>query len=193
MQDEVGRILARRTGHFALESGHHGELWLDLELLLLDPGRLRPLAGELATRLARHDVAMVCGPLVEGAFVALLVAAALGKPFAYTERVESTGSAGLFPVTYRVPRALRAEVRGRRVAIVNDVINAGSAVRGTFDDLLACRAVPAVIGTLAVLGESASRLAAERDVALETLASFPNRIWEPAACPLCADGVALTE
>jgi hypothetical protein len=38
-------------------------------------------------------------------------------------------------VKYRIPPALRSQVRGKRVAIVNDVINAGSAVRGTFLDL----------------------------------------------------------
>jgi orotate phosphoribosyltransferase len=77
------------------------------------------------------------------------------------------------------------------VAVVNDVINAGSAVRGTLDDLEACGAVPVVVGTLAVLGQAAQALAVDRGLGLESLASFPNRIWEPGDCPLCAQGVAL--
>ena len=98
---------------------------------------------------------------------------------------------GRSAVDYRVPRALRAEVRGKRVAVVNDVINAGSAVRGTLADLEACAARPVAIAALLVLGPSASRLAGDRGVAPETLASLPNNIWSPTACPLCARGIAL--
>jgi orotate phosphoribosyltransferase len=193
VQDEVCRLLSKREGHFALESGHHGELWLDLELLFLHPARVQPLAAALSERLAQHGVAAVCGPLVEGAFVGLTVASALGVPFAYSERVANPAARGLFPFGYRIPDALRPEVRGKRVAVVNDVINAGSAVRGTLEDLEACDAVPVAVGTLAVLGQAAHALAAEHGLALESLASFPNRIWEPAACPLCAQGIPVAK
>ena len=191
MHDDVIALMPARRGHFVLESGHHGDLWLDLELLCLTPRRIWPLAARLAARLASYEIEAVCGPLVEGAFVALMVAAELGVPFSYAERLPKPESSALFPVDYRVPRALRAEVRGKRVAVVNDVINAGSAVRGTIADLEACDARPIVIGTLLVLGSSASRLAADRAVALETLASLPNNLWTPAECPLCVRGVPL--
>ncbi|SRR6266446_5007185 len=184
--DDVIALMPARRGHFLLESGHHGDLWLDLELLCLKPDPVRRLAARLAARLAPHAVETVCGPLVEGAFVALMVAAELGVPFSYTERFPNVESRALFPVDYRVPRALRAEVRGKRVAIVNDVINAGSAVRGTLADLEACHARPVAIGALLVLGSSASRIAADGGVSLETLASLPNNIWTPAECPMCA-------
>jgi len=191
MHDDVIALMPARRGHFLLESGHHGDLWLDLELLYLKPARVRPLAARLAARLASFEIEAVCGPLVEGAFVALMVAAELGVPFSYAERFPNPTSSALFPVDYRVPRTLRAEVRGKRVAIVNDVINAGSAVRGTLADLEACAARPVAIGTLLVLGSSAARIAADRGVALETLASLPNNIWPPAECPLCVRGVPL--
>ena len=191
--DDVIALMPARRGHFLLESGHHGDLWLDLELLCLNPGPVRRLATRVAERLAPYAIDVVCGPLVEGAFVALMVASELGVPFSYAERFPNPETAALFPVDYRVPRALRAQVRGKRVAIVNDVINAGSAVRGTLTDLEACAARPIAIGTLLVLGSSASRMAAERGVALETLASLPNNIWTPAECPLCARRVPLAD
>ncbi len=189
--DDVIALMPARRGHFLLESGHHGDLWLDLELLCLSPEPVRRLAARVAARLAPYGVDAVCGPLVEGAYVALMVAEALGVPFSYAERFPDPTSGALFPVEYRVPRALRARVRDRRVAIVNDVINAGSAVRGTLIDLAACGARPVAVGTLLVLGSSAARLAAERGVALETLASLPNNLWTPAECPLCVRGVPL--
>src|SRR6185436_2363516 len=61
-------LLAPQRGHFRFESGHHSSLWIDLETLFLEPARVEPLADELALRLARHEVEVVCGPLVEGAF-----------------------------------------------------------------------------------------------------------------------------
>jgi orotate phosphoribosyltransferase len=185
-------LFAGRRGHFVLESGHHGELWLDLELLFVDPERVRPFAAALARALARHDVEAVCGPLVEGAFVALQVASELGVPFTYAERHVDPDTTGLFPVRYRVPVTLRRALRGKRVAVVNDVINAGSAVKGTLVDLRACGASPSVLATLLVLGSAASALADREGVALETLASLPNAIWEPAVCPLCQQGVPLS-
>src|SRR6266478_7683266 len=129
--DDVIALMPARRGHFLLESGHHGDLWLGLELLCLKPDPVRRLAARLAARLAPHAVEAVCGPLVEGAFVALMVAAELGVPFTYAERFADRAlidREGLYPVQYRLPHALGDVVRGKRVAIVNDVINAGSAI-----------------------------------------------------------------
>jgi orotate phosphoribosyltransferase len=189
--DDVIALMPARRGHFLFESGHHGDLWLDLELLCLNPDPVRRLAARLAARLAPHAIDVVCGPLVEGAFIALMVASELGVPFSYAERHPRPECDARFPVDYRVPRTLRARVRGKRVAIVNDVINAGSAVLGALTDLDACAARPVAIGTLLVLGSSASRIAADRGIAVETLASLPNNLWTPAECPLCAHRVPL--
>ena len=195
---EVVRLLPSRKGHFRLESGHHGDLWLDLELLCLRPEPVRRLAAQLAARLAAHRVEVVCGPLIEGAFVALMVASELGVPFTYAERFADEGLAkgetdALYPVRYRLPRALRDVVRGKRVGIVNDVINAGSAIRGTFADLKACGAEPVAIAALAVLGESGAKFAADQKIGLEAIASLPNEVWTAAECPLCARGVLLED
>ena len=190
---EVGRLLSARSGHFCFESGHHGSLWLDLELLCLDPDRIRPLAEVLAAELSKHAIEAVCGPLVEGAFVALMVASALKVPFTYASPSAQRAKDGLFPVRYAIPRALRAAVRGRRIAIVNDVVNAGSAVRGTLADLRRWSAMPVAIGTLAVLGDAAGQLAAGSGMALESLAALPCEIWAPSECPQCARGIPLTD
>ena len=89
VHDDVLALMPARRGHFLFESGHHGDLWLDLELLCLTPDRVRPLAARLAARLASYEIDAVCGPLVEGAFVALMVASELGVPFSYAERFEN--------------------------------------------------------------------------------------------------------
>jgi orotate phosphoribosyltransferase len=179
IDDRVARLLARRDGHFRLESGHHGDLWLDLEKLCLRPEPVRRLAVELARRLAPYRIEAVCGPLVEGAFVALFVAHELCVPFTYAQLLVEETSDSLFPARYRIPSALRGELAGKRVAIVSDVVNAGSAVRATLADLASCGAHPIALGTLAVLGKKAAELAAGAGLELETVAEFPNTIWEP--------------
>jgi orotate phosphoribosyltransferase len=189
---ELDELLPRREGHFVFESGHHGQVWLEMERLFLHPDRVRPLAEALADRLRKYQATAVCGPLVEGAFVGLMVASSLRLPFSYSAPVRSDEAAGLFPVSYPIPAPLQTELRDQRVVIVNDVINAGSAVRGTLASLRECGAQPVAIGALAVYGSAASALAARHEVALEALASRPSRIWEPGACPLCAKSVPLS-
>jgi orotate phosphoribosyltransferase len=193
MQKELLDLLAARKGHFRLESNHHGDLWLDLELLCVRPRAVQRFAAELAQQLVRHNLDAVCGPLVEGAFVALMVAAELNVGFFYSERFAKPQSDALYAVDYRIPSAQRGQVQGKRVAIVNDIINAGSAVRGTFRDLEACDAKPVAIGALLILGSAATSFASEKHMTLETIASLPNRVWAPQECPLCAVGVPLED
>lgn len=191
MHDEITRLLAPRRGHFRFESGHHGDLWLEIAPLTLHPGRLRTFAAALARRLAPQRVEAVCGALVEGALFAQLVALELDVEFYFAEQIRRSEHDGLFPVAYRIPAALRSGLRGKRVAVVDDVFNAGSATRGAVADLLACEAIPVAVGALLVLGSAAAEFAATACVALESLAQLPNNLWEPAACPLCASGIPL--
>ena len=182
-----------RRGHFKVESGHHCDFWLDLETLCLWPANIQPFAAELASRLRPYNVDAVCGPLNEGAFVALMVASALNCDFTYAERFADPAREALFPVEYRLPRALHSIVQGKRVAIVNDVISAGSAVRGAFADLQVAGARVVAIGSLLVLGMSIAAFAQEHGVSLEALSHQPHNLWAPAECPLCRSGVPLEE
>jgi orotate phosphoribosyltransferase len=193
--EQLVSTLPGRIGHFLLESGHHSDLWLDLELLCVLPEFVRQRAAALAGRLAPREIDIVCGPLVEGAYVALMVASQLGVEFSYAERLppsERPADAPLFQVKYELPRVLRARVQGKRVAIVNDVVSAGSAVRGTLTHLRACGATVVAIGALAIMGTAARRFAEEEGLVLESLAEFPHGLWTPAECPLCRSGVPLT-
>ena len=176
-----------------MESGHHSNLWLDLDPLFLRPTRLRRFAAVLAMRLADLAIEAVCGPLVGGAFLAQAVAAELDVEFYYTERVATTESGGLYPANYRLPDTLRHRIGGKRVGIVDDAINAGSAVRATYLDLQACGARPAAVGALLVLGREAAQLTDGWNVPLVGIAHLPNELWRPEACPLCAAHMPLED
>ena len=186
-------IVAGRRGHFRLESGHHGALWLDLDPLFAEARRIDPLVARLADALRPHGVEAVCGPLVGGAFLAQLVARALGAEFCFTERATPAEGGGLYAARYRLPPALAARVRGRRVAMVDDVMSAGSALRGTHAELEAHGAVPVVAGALLVLGGAGAAFFATRGVPVEAVARDGYELWAPAECPLCAAGVPLED
>ncbi len=193
MQKELLNLLAARKGHFRLESGHHGNLWLDLDLLFLRPSQVRRFAIELANGLSKYNVAAVCGPLVGGALIAQTVASELDVEFYYTERFVPPERDALYAVKYRIPNGLHKIVHGKNVAIIDDVINAGSAARGTFAELQSCGANPMVIGSLLVLGSSAPSFFADQNVPVESIAYLPSGLWAPSECPLCASQTPLED
>src|SRR5947207_1549601 len=63
MRKDVIALMPARRGHFLLESGHHGDLWLDLELLCLNPESVRRFPAPVPGRLAPSAIDVVCGPL----------------------------------------------------------------------------------------------------------------------------------
>src|SRR4051794_15614566 len=191
--DGLIEALDARRGHFRLESGHHGELWLDLDGLFARPARLAPFVAELAEQLSACGADVVCGPPLGGAFVGPAGAQRPRVEAPRAARVGGPPGAGLYAARYRIPDALRDRLRGRSVAIVDDVVNAGSATGATIAVLRACDARPVALGALLVLGHGAARLADEEGLALASVAALENTIWAPAECPLCAAGVALEE
>ena len=186
-------LVAARRGHFLLESGYHGGLWLDLDPLFADSRRVAPFVEQLGEALRQHEPSIVCGPLLGGAFLAQLVAQALGVPFCFTERVMPSGNAGLYRARYRLPPAFRDRVRGRRTAIVDDVLSAGSALHGTCVELDAHAATPVVAGALLTLGAVGANRLTDRGLPVESVARQAYDTWPPASCPLCAAGSPLEQ
>jgi orotate phosphoribosyltransferase len=190
MADTITGLLASRRGHFLMESGYHSGSWSELDRLFDDPDALHPFVSELARRLSPHGVELICGPMTGGAKLAELIAIELRIAPVVAERFE-TKATGLFPVRYRVAEADRKKVRGRSVAIVDDAISAGSAVRGAHADLVACGARPVALGALIVFGDGAATFASENRLALEGIESMPLDMWLPAECPLCKAGILM--
>jgi orotate phosphoribosyltransferase len=184
-------LVTIKSGHFRLESGHHADRWLDLDQLFRRPLALRPFVTELGAMLRPHRIDTVCGPLTGGALLAQSLAMELGVEFAFAERIE-TDRGGLYPVDYRLPPGLRRAIAGVRVAVVDDAISAGSAVRATLADLASCGAIPVALGALMLIGQKAVSLATETHLPLERLLELANPIWGPPECPLCAQGTPLT-
>jgi orotate phosphoribosyltransferase len=186
-------LVGGRRGHFRLESGHHGGLWLDLDPLFAQPRRIAPFVHALATALRPHNLSVVCGPLLGGAFLAQLVSQALDVEFCFTERAMSGQPGDLYRARYLLPTAFAERIVGKRVAIVDDVMSAGSALRSTYAELQAHGAVTVVAGALLVLGLKGAGFFSEHNVPVEAAARDDYDLWLPADCPLCAQGLPLED
>jgi orotate phosphoribosyltransferase len=138
-------------------------------------------------------VSGVCGPLLGGAFLAQLLAQRLGAEFYFAEREMPDDPRGLYRARYRVPPVLAARVANKRLAIVDDVMSAGSALRGTYADLQAHGATCVVAGALLVLGSTGVGFFAGEGVPVEATVRHDFELWEPARCPLCAAGMPLED
>jgi orotate phosphoribosyltransferase len=182
---EVVRLARPRQGHFDLGTGYHGDLWLDLDALFLRPSRLRPYVEWLAERLREHSPDAVCGPLEGGAFLAYAVADLLGVAFLAGYR--SPGEAAGYHLS-----AVAGGIGGWRVAVVDDAVNAGTAVAACLEELRARGAVPAAVAALVALGEASEMVPARLQVPFYPASTVPSRAWPAAQCPLCADGIPLT-
>lgn len=193
MQADLLRLLSAREGHFRYESGYHARLWLDLDPLFLRPRALQPFIQQLARQLAPYHLDAICGPMTGGALIAAWVAEALDLEFYSTERRVKPQQDGLYPVKYPLPASLHRFASGKRMAILDDVVSAGSAVRGSLLSLREAEANVAVVGALLVLGDTAPEYFAAQDIAVETIVRQPNPLWRPANCPLCAAGVPLED
>jgi orotate phosphoribosyltransferase len=77
------------------------------------------------------------------------------------------------------------------MAIVDDVVIAGSALRGTFAELTARGAETVVAGALMVLGTHGNDFFAQQGVAVESLGQEDFELWAPDTCPRCAAGEPL--
>lgn len=189
---DVFDAVPARQGHFVLESGYHTDRWLTLDLLFSEPARVEPAVAALAERLRRYEMAAVCGPFVGGALLAQWLATTLRCAFYYAEP-ETTAQAGLFTATYRLSNATQRAIRGRRVAVVDEVISAGSSVRATISALDAAGATTVVVGSLATLGDEASMYFSRCGLPLETLARQSFTLWKPEECLLCQQGLPLED
>jgi orotate phosphoribosyltransferase len=155
--------------------------------MVWDPAALAFCLPALAETVRDIGVDLIVGPLVGGALIGYRIAEQLGMPFTYAEP-DGNDVEGLYSARYRLPPAIHSRVTGRRVAIIDDVINAGSAVRAASATVRAAGGETILIAALVRLGETALGHPDLAGVRMHTLTTWPNTLWEPARCPQCARG-----
>ena len=166
----------------------HSDVWFDLDAVFADTRRMTPSIYWLADALRTHAPTAVCGPLRGGAFLAHAIASRLRVRFLFTERIEAAEGEGLFTARYRVPPAFRASLEGQRIAVVDDMISAGSSVRATIETLTEAKAEVVAVATMYLPGSVAAAHFAGTGLPLIAMERFEFHLWTPQECPLCAQG-----
>jgi len=172
--DLMTELGALRRGHFLLSSGLHSDTYFQCARILQFPDLARELGGKLAQRFASPTFDVVVSPALGGILIGHEVARALGRRFVFTERV--AGEMAL--------RRGFAIEKGEKALIVEDVVTRGTSVQEVAD------LVTAQEGVVAGLGSLIDRTGgtAELPVDLIALAKVEVANYEPASCPLCAEG-----
>ncbi|MGH2534508.1 MAG: orotate phosphoribosyltransferase [Thermomicrobiales bacterium] len=183
---DVARFFWR--GHVVYESGEHGDTWLALDLLFANPRRLQRAAARLAERLRPFAPEVVCGPLIGGALVGQWIAYELDTTFVVATPRPSASVAG--PI-YAVPSVLRPALLGKRVVVVDDVINAGAATLATVREVEAWGGSVVAVAALIVRAPGAVDAWKARGLAVEYLVGLSWNTWAVADCPLCRGGVPI--
>lgn len=185
-------LVSARRGHFVMESGLHSAQWLDLDALFADTGRIRPFIQALSGSLSRYGVNAVCGPMVGGAFLAQRLAELLDVEFWYTEPAPPADGSGLFRARYRLPAAFENRIAHARVAIVDDVMSAGSSLRATYAALRERGIEVVAVGALMVQGHRGIEFFTAENVPVEAVVRDELQMWAPKECPLCQDPTSST-
>ncbi len=172
---EAGALL---EGHFQLASGRHSAVYVEKFRLLERPPQTEALSRMIADWAPAVRPQLVAGPTTGGILISYEVARLLGLRSIFAERVEG-GRAFL--------RGFRI-APGERVLVVDDVLTTGGSVA---DVLAAVRTLGGQPAGVAVLID---RSAGKVDFGLPLFACLTLDIpsYEPAACPLCEEGLPLT-
>jgi orotate phosphoribosyltransferase len=171
------------NGHFRLTSGLHSSEYLQCALVLQYPQHAAQLGGQLADALRAiiaEPPAVIASPALGGLIIGHEVARDFGARFLFTER-DSNGKMTLrrgFQVT-----------PGDRVVVIEDVVTTGGSTADVVNVLRAAGA--AVLGAGSIIDRSGGR--AGVGVPRTALATLEVSAWDPAACPLCAQGMPLVK
>jgi orotate phosphoribosyltransferase len=182
---ETIQLAQPSRGHFDLGTGYHGDVWLDLDALLLRPASLRQPVRWMADRLREHAVDAVCGPVEGGAFLAYAVCDLLSAAFlpGYRTPGETAG--------YHL-RPGPGGIAGWRVGIVDDAVNAGTAVTACVAAARAQGAVPVAVASLLALDNASTTIPEQLGLLFYPAATLPSQTWPTDQCPLCAKAIPLT-
>jgi orotate phosphoribosyltransferase len=173
-----------------MESGYHSSLWFNLEGLFDDGSGIDVFVDQLAAKLRPYEVEVACGPATGGAKLAERIAGRLGCSFAFTESRPASAE-GMFKARYVLPPQFAQGLRDKRVALVDDVMSAGSSLRATLAEVEAGGARTVVIGALHVLGGAGLDFFLQRGVAVESIGRGDYEMWRADRCPLCAAGAPI--
>jgi orotate phosphoribosyltransferase len=174
---DAGAVL---EGHFQLSSGRHSPLYVEKFRLLERPPQTEALCRMIAEWARPLAPTLVAGPTTGGVIISYETARQLGLRGIFAEKDEASGG--------RSFRRGFSLAPGDRVLVVDDVLTTGGSVREVIEAVRRLGAEVAGVGVLV------DRAGGKIDFGAPFFACLQLELptYEPAACPLCREGVTLT-
>ena len=173
---ETGAML---DGHFLLTSGRHSNVYIEKFRILEDPRALDDVCRAMSETVQNQNVELVLGAAIGGILIAGGVGRYLDVKHIFSERVD--GKMELrrgFSIT-----------KGQRIIIVEDIITTGGSV---FELIQLAKDFEAeIVHVVNLVDRSSGEVNFE--VPTTALLTIPSESWEPEDCPLCQQGVAITQ
>ena len=174
---ESGAVI--RDSHIVYTSGRHGSAYVNKDAVYPHTERVRELCALMADAARPLGAELVCGPAMGGIILAQWTGHHLALPAVYAEKAPEGGMA--------LRRGYDALVRGRRVLVVEDVVNTGGSLA---DAIRAVRSAGGVVVGATALCNRGGVTAADLDVpVLHALLELSLESWTAEECPLCRRGV----
>ena len=188
-RDELVTLFRRSgallDGHFRLSSGLHSSGYLQCALVLQHPEHAEALGRAIADKTRALGATVVLSPALGGVVIGHEVGRALGVRAIFAERVDG----GL---ALRRGFTLAAS---DRVLVIEDVLTTGGSTRETM--LVAKAAGGQVAGAASIVDRSgpstSSGRANDLGVPFASLLDIVLPTYEPASCPLCAQGLPVVK
>ncbi len=183
MSDDLVEMLRRAgavlEGHFKLTSGRHSNTYFEKFQVLQYPEYTVRLCRLMADHFRDQKVELVAGPTTGGVILSFEVARQLGVRGIFAETV---GDERRFLRGFRVGP-------GERVLVVDDVLTTGGSIRQVIDAVRRAGGEP--IGVAVLVDRTGGKV----DFGLPFFACVELVVpsYEASECPLCRDGVPLTE
>ena len=177
--DLYRRSGALLEGHFRLTSGLHSTGYLQCALVLQYPPHAEALGRAIADRTRELRPTVVLSPALGGVVIGHEVGRALGVRAVFCERQDGA----------LMLRRGFVISENDRVLVVEDVLTTGGSTRETMQ--VAKAAGGQVVGAASIVDRSSG--SAQFDVPFAALLEVVLPTYEPAACPLCAQGLPVVQ
>ena len=173
---ETGAIL---EGHFLLTSGRHSDVYIEKFRILENPRALDEVCREMAEIVKDQNIALVLGAAIGGILISGGVGRHLGVKHIFCERVNGR---------MKLRRGFYI-AKGQRIVIVEDIITTGGSVAELIE--LVKEQGAKIIHVVNLVDRSSVDV--DFGVPSTTLLTIPSESWEHENCPLCKQGMVITQ
>jgi orotate phosphoribosyltransferase len=182
----MGAIIT--DSHVVYTSGQHGRDYVNKDAMYLHPQVTERVCARMAQEYDPAQVDVVAGPTVGGVILAQWVAWHLsqvreqGEVLAVYAEEEGAVRRRIFK------RGYEQQIPGKRVVVVEDVVNTGGSARKVVD---AVRDLGGEVAGVSILCNRSGDPHIDLGAPLHALVTLDLESWPAAACPLCQQGVPI--